>query len=188
MHNARGHTKEDFLSLKMLMRPEDTSTKQNDGNEKSDEEVSEDENAYNHRSSDYVQKSSKASSELPFQCDVCHESFPTRVLLYRHKRNLHKLKRFKCSVCDKHFAYRFVYCTDTNGCNTSIRKFRECSVCLSEYFQLNSIKLCLHPYIFTANRGECICEFTTPVQSLPMILSVQNAIRYTHRGSHCLRT
>ncbi|XP_021703457.1 zinc finger protein 62-like [Aedes aegypti] len=105
-HIARGHTKEDFLSLKKLMRSQHTSTNQNEGDEKSDEEVSEDENAYNHRSSDYVQKSSKASSELPFQCDVCHESFPTRVLLYRHKRNLHKLKRFKCSVCDKHFAYR----------------------------------------------------------------------------------
>lgn len=106
-HILRGHTKEDFQALKELMQKMNSSTNSNEEDAKTDRsaELSENEN-----SQDISTKSEENCSELPteqsFQCDVCHKSFETRVLLYRHKRNVHKPKRFKCSVCGKCFAYK----------------------------------------------------------------------------------
>lgn len=110
-HTLRGHTKEDFQALKKLFQQNESTTNQNDDDELSDRssiasgnETGENDKADN-RPNKSDENSSKLSAEHPFQCDLCQKSFETRVLLYRHKRYVHKPKRFKCAVCGKRFAY-----------------------------------------------------------------------------------
>ncbi|KXJ77508.1 hypothetical protein RP20_CCG007367 [Aedes albopictus] len=107
-HTAREHTKEDFQVLRKLAPKKDkvTNRKNNyaDGTKKN--ESGSKNRKTNKPTNVGTKKCAKPSTELPFPCDICEQSFETLVLLYRHKRYLHKPKRFKCPVCDKCFAYR----------------------------------------------------------------------------------
>nr|XP_029727001.1 zinc finger protein Xfin-like isoform X2 [Aedes albopictus] len=107
-HTAREHTKEDFQVLRKLAPKKDkvTNRKNNNADGTKKNESGSKNRKTNKPTNVGTKKCAKPSTELPFPCDICEQSFETLVLLYRHKRYLHKPKRFKCPVCDKCFAYR----------------------------------------------------------------------------------
>ena len=121
-HTAREHTKEDFQVLRKLAPKKDkvTNRKNNyaDGTKKN--ESGSKNRKTNKPTNVGTKKCAKPSTELPFPCDICEQSFETLVLLYRHKRYLHKPKRFKCPVCDKCFAYRYVCLIQLSCVNNTI--------------------------------------------------------------------
>ncbi|KXJ77509.1 hypothetical protein RP20_CCG007368 [Aedes albopictus] len=106
VHIARGHTKEDFQVLRKLAPKKGKAKNRKNDEVDDDGDGTKKDESSSKNGKTTTTKSAKPSVELPFPCDICEQSFETQVLLFRHKRYLHKSKRFKCPVCDKRFAYR----------------------------------------------------------------------------------
>jgi len=60
--------------------------------------------AYKSSLEQHIQTAHKG--ELPFSCDVCNKSYPSKHLLTTHEREHTKEKLFSCDICSKEFHYK----------------------------------------------------------------------------------
>ena len=78
--------------------------------------------------------------EPELHCSLCEKTFTERIMLKRHRMQVHKFKKYKCELCDKSFKMQKIFkrhveklCPLKNNPNRSKENPHICSYCGKSY-------------------------------------------------------